>query len=119
MNYNEMNEKELKILIEKIKQETRQKYKTKIIEETQKLKIECKEEIRARTSEIVKIRTQKIQRDRYKISSPHVFKDMARELFGKEYKELTKEEKNKIFALRQKQRRKAVKEAKLNGTSLS
>lgn len=109
MNYNEMNEKELKILIEKIKQETRQKYKTKIAEETQKLKIECKEEIR----------TQKIQRDRYKISSPHVFKDMARELFGKEYKELTKEEKNKIFALRQKQRRKAVKEAKLNGTSLS
>ena len=44
---------------------------------------------------------------------------MARELFGKEYKELTKEEKNKIFAIRQRQRRKAIKEAKANETNLS
>lgn len=119
MNYNEMDEKELKLVIEKMKQDTRQKYKTKIAEETKRLKQECKEKIKEKTQELIQIRTAKIRNERYKINSPHVFKDMAKELFGKEYKELTKEEKNKIFALRQRQRRKRIKEAKENGTSLS
>lgn len=119
MNYNEMDEKELKIIIEKMKKETRQKYKIKIAEETKKLKSQYKKEIKEKTQELIQIRTAKIQSERYKINSPHVFKDMARELFGKEYKELTKEEKNKIFAIRQRQRRKAIKEAKANETNLS
>lgn len=118
-NFDEMSERELKIIIEKMKQETRQKYRTKIAEETKKLKLKCKEEIKEKTQELIQIRTIKIRQSRRNINAPHVFKNMARELFGKEYKELTKEEKNKIFTIRQRQRRKAIKEFKANGKNLS